>query len=246
MNEKKLVVITGASSGFGAEMAKLFAAKGYPMLLLARRIDKIKELISEEKMENVMARSVDVCDYKTFESAIQEAENVYGKTDLLINNAGVMLLGNVIDQDPKEWQTMVNVNVMGVLNGIQIVLNDMVTRNDGTIINISSIAGRKTFGNHAAYCATKFGVHALTETIREEVSSANVRVLTIAPGAAETELLSHTTSNEIIDGYNEWKETMGGKSMNPVHVAETALFMHKMPQSVSIREVVLAPTKQDS
>ncbi len=245
MNEKKLVVITGASSGFGAEMAKVFAKAGHPMLLLARRIERLEALITEEKLENTIARKVDVCDQESFASAIKEAEAIYGKTDLLINNAGVMLLGDVRTQNASEWQTMINVNVMGVLNGIQIVLEDMVNRNGGTIINVSSIAGRKSFANHAAYCATKFGVHALSETIREEVSASNVRVLTIAPGAAETELLSHTTSAEIVDGYNQWKETMGGKSLDPSEVAKTTLFMYQMPQSVSIREVLIAPTKQD-
>lgn len=243
---KNLVVITGASSGFGKEMALLFSKAGYPTLLLARRVELINEYIEAEGLENAIAAKADVTDYDGFKAAIEDAEQKFGKTDLLINNAGMMLLGNIMDQNPNEWQTMINVNLMGVLNGMQIVLNQMVERNGGTIINISSIAGRKTFGNHAAYCATKFGVHALTETVREEVSGSNVRVLTIAPGAAETELLSHTTSTEIKDGYNAWKETMGGLSMNPKQVANTALFMYEMPQEVSVREVLLAPTMQDS
>ena len=243
---KKLVVITGASSGFGKEMVRLFSKEGHPVLLLARRVELLETQVKEENLQNVLCEKVDVTDYAQFKAAIEKAENLYGKTDLLVNNAGQMLLGSITDQDPKEWQAMLNLNVMGVLNGMQIVINAMLERNEGTIINISSIAGRKTFGNHAAYCATKFGVHALTETIREEVSHSNVRCLVIAPGASETALLSHTTSTEIIDGYNEWKKTMGGKSMDPVHVAESALFMYDMPQEVSVREIVIAPTKQDS
>jgi len=239
---KKLVVITGASSGFGLEMAKLFSSAGYPTLLLARRI----ELIEEQKFPNSMARKVNVTDQESFASAIKDAESKFGDVDLLINNAGIMLLGDISNQSPIEWQNMLNVNIMGVLNGVQIVLNKMKENKTGTIINVSSVAGRKTFASHAAYCATKFGVHALTETIRQEVSALNVRVLTIAPGAAETELLSHTTSNEIIDGYLEWKETMGGKSMEPVEVANCALFMYQMPQEVSVREIVIAPTLQDA
>jgi len=243
---KKLVVITGASSGFGKEMVKLFSRAGHPVLLLARRVELLEQLVADEKLENVLCEKVDVTEYDQFKAAIEKAEKLYGKTDLLVNNAGMMLLGSITDQDPKEWQAMLNLNVMGVLNGMQIVINDMLARNEGTIINISSLAGRKTFGNHAAYCATKYGVHALTETIREEVSHSNVRCLVIAPGAAETALLSHTTSAEIRDGYNAWKETMGGTSMNPVHVAESALFMYNMPQEVSVREIVIAATKQDT
>ena len=141
---------------------------------------------------------------------------------------------------------MLNVNVQGVLNGTKIVLADTMARNEGSIINVSSIAGKKTFGNHAAYSATKYGVHALTETIREEVSATNVRVMLVAPGAAETELLQHTTDNDIKEGYNEWKETMGGISLDPKHVANSVKFMYDLPQEVSIRELVIAATKQGS
>ncbi|MFV0288860.1 MAG: SDR family oxidoreductase [Mycoplasmatales bacterium] len=243
---KKLIVITGASSGFGMEMAKLFAAQGHPLLLLARRVELIEQMIKEENLKNALAAQVDVTDYSTFQAAITKAQTLYGPVDLLINNAGVMLLGSITNQNPQEWQTMLDVNVKGVLNGMQIVINDMLKNNTGTIINVSSIAGRKTFQNHAAYCATKYGVHALTETIREEVSAHNVRVLTIAPGAAETELLEHTTSQQIKADYYAWKDSMGGKSMDALHVAQSALFMYQMPQDVSIREIVLAHTKQDS
>lgn len=239
---KRLVVITGASSGFGREMAHIFNKAGYPLLLLSRRL----ELMEAYKLPNTLCRKVDVTDYKAFEKAIREAEEIYGKTDLLINNAGQMLLGNVIHQNIEEWQRMLKINVEGTLNGIKIVLENMITERRGSIINISSIAGFKAFPNHAAYCATKYGVHGLTETIRGEVASKNVRVMLISPGAAETELLSHTTNNAIKAGYNEWKKEMGGTTMDPKHVAETALFMYQMPQSVTIREVALAATTQEA
>lgn len=239
---KKLIVITGASSGFGKEMAYTFSEAGYPLLLIGRRI----EIMEEYHLPNTMVRKVDVTNYEEFEKAVREAEEVYGKTDLLVNNAGVMLLGNLWKQDPKEWQKMLDVNVMGVLNGTKIVLDDMMARNCGTILNISSIAGIKTFGNHAAYCASKYGVSALSETLREEVSDKNVRIMTVEPGAAETELLSHTTDKDIVNGYNEWKESMGGKSMDPKHIASSVKFMYEMPQEVNIRELVIAATKQNA
>lgn len=238
----KLIVITGASSGFGKEMAFLFNKAGYHLLLLGRR----KEIMDGYNLSNTLVRQVDVTDYQQFEAAVREAEELYGPTDLLINNAGVMLLGNIWDQDFSEWKKMLDVNVNGVLNGTQIVLKDMMARQTGTIINVSSIAGRKTFGNHAVYSASKYGVHALSETVREEVSGKNVRVMVVAPGAAETELLGHTTSDEIKEGYNEWKATMGEASMSPVHVAESVKFMYEMPQEVNIRELVIAATKQNS
>lgn len=242
--EKSLVVITGASSGFGAEIAKLFNQAGFPLLLLGRRVEKIKAL--PLNFDKVMIEAVDVTDYSAFEASIKQAEAVYGPTDLLVNNAGVMLLGNVLTQSPTEWQTMLNTNVMGVLNGMQIVLKKMTERKHGTIINISSLAGKKTFTNHAAYVASKFGVHGLSETIREEVSGSNVRVSLVAPGAAETELLTHVTDQSALTDYEAWKDSMGGVTLDPIHVAETVKFIYDMPQAVNIREIDIAATVQDA
>lgn len=193
-----------------------------------------------------MIEKVDVTDQKAFEASIKKAEVVYGPVDLLVNNAGVMLLGNVLTQDPTEWQTMLNTNVMGVLNGMQIVLPSMTERRHGTIINMSSLAGKKTLTNHAAYVASKFGVHGLSETIREEVSGSNVRVSLVAPGAAETELLTHVTDQGALTDYQAWKESMGGITLDPVHVAETVKFIYDMPQEVTIREIDIAATAQDN
>jgi len=236
---KNLVVITGASSGIGEELAKQISAQGHPLLLLARRIEKLEAL----DLPNTMCAKVDVTDKETFQSAINLAIDKYGPVDLLVNNAGVMLLGQVDNQISSEWQSMFDVNVMGLLNGMQTVLSSMKTRNTGTIINISSIAGRKTFGNHAAYCGTKFAVHAISENVREEVADSNVRVITIAPGAVETELLSHTTSEDIKSGYESWKDDMGG-ALAPIDVSNAILFAYNQPQNVCIREIVLAATKQ--
>ncbi len=239
---KKLVVITGASSGFGKALALELNKAGYPLLLLARRV----ELLEELNLENTMCAKVDVTDYAAFEAAIRAAESKYGKTDLLVNNAGVMLLGNLENQDRNEWQTMVDVNVMGVMNGMQIVTNDMKERQSGTIINIASIAGVKPFANHAAYCATKYGVVGLSEVARGELSSYNVRVMRICPGAVDTELLSHTTSDSIKEGYNEWKVSTGVGSISAEDVAKTIKFAYELPQGVNLREIQIADTKQDA
>jgi len=236
---KKLIVITGASSGIGEAIAKHFSNLGHPLLLIARRLEKLKAL----NLPNTLCEQVDITNKATFEAAIEKAQSLYGPVDCLVNNAGVMLLGQVSEQNPSEWQTMFDVNVIGLLNGMQTVLAPMIKANTGTIINISSIAGRKTFGDHAAYCGTKFAVHAISENIREEVANSNVRVITIAPGAVETELLSHTTSDQIIAGYESWKESMGGV-ISPDDIANTVTFAYNQPQNVCIREIVVAATKQ--
>ncbi|MCT4543199.1 MAG: SDR family oxidoreductase [Vallitalea sp.] len=239
---KKLVVITGASSGFGMELAKEFSKDGYPLLLLARRVERMEAL----NLPNTICKKVDVTDKSSFELAVREAEEKYGKTDLLVNNAGIMLLGNLATQDSKEWQKMLNVNVMGVMNGMQIVMDDMKERQTGTIINLSSIAGLKPFPNHAAYCASKYGVTGLTEVARQELSSSNVRVLSICPGAVSTELLGHTTDENIKKGYNEWKESVGAVNITANDVAKTIKFAYELPQGVSLRQIVITDTKQDA
>jgi NADP-dependent 3-hydroxy acid dehydrogenase YdfG len=236
---KKLIVITGASSGIGKSTAKHFSDLGHPLLLVARRVEQLLAL----GLPNTLCEQVDVTDKKSIDCAIEKAERLYGPVDCLVNNAGVMLLGQIEDQLSTEWKTMFDVNVVGLLNGMQSVILPMKNRNTGTIINISSIAGRKTFENHAAYCGTKFAVHAISENVREEIANSNVRVITIAPGAVETELLSHTTSNEIKEGYEAWKESMGGV-LSADDIARTIVFSYNQPQNICIREIVVAATKQ--
>lgn len=237
---KPLIVITGASSGIGAATAKQFSDQGHPLLLLARRVERLEAL----NLPNALCEKVDITDYDQLKQAIEKAEQQFGPADCIVNNAGVMLLGLVENQDPVEFKTMYDVNVLGVLNGMRILLVPMIKRQSGTIINISSVAGRKTFANHAAYCGTKFAVHAITENTREEVAPHNVRCITIAPGAVETELLSHTTSDEIKAGYEDWKTEIGG-ALLPEDIAQSVVFAYQQPQRVCIREIVIAATKQE-
>lgn len=237
---KKLVVITGASSGIGMEFAKRFSRGGHPVLMPARRQDVMEEL----HLPNCLCRGVDVTDLTAMEGAIREAEAIYGKTDLLINCAGLMLLGHPDRQDFEEWSRMIDVNVKSVLAGTKVVLADMMARNEGTIINISSIAGRKTFDNHSVYCGTKYAVHAITESMRKEVAGSNVRMIVIAPGVVETPLLSHTSDQAIKDNYELWKQSIDG-GLEPAQIADCAWFAYQMPQSVCVREIVIAKTKQE-
>ncbi|WP_260637647.1 SDR family oxidoreductase [Streptomyces angustmyceticus] len=238
---KPLIVITGASSGIGAATARLLSAQGHPLLLLARRLEKLEELALPE----TLCRKVDVTDRDALQAAVREAEERFGPADAIINNAGAMLLSRLADQDADEWDRMIDLNIKGVLYGIRAVLPGMLTRGTGTIINVSSIAGRKTFPNHTAYVGTKFAVHAMSENLREEVASSGVRVVTIAPGAVETELLSHTSDEQIKQDYEEWKESAGG-ALDPQSVADAIAYAYGQPQNVTIREIVLAATGQES
>eukprot|EP01132_Coremiostelium_polycephalum_P009394 gene9394-11539_t len=237
---KPLVVITGGSSGIGTATAKLLSSLGHPLLLLARRLENMEKL----GLPNTICRSVDITNRDAFVSAVREAEASYGPVDCIINNAGVMLLGGMTNQNPEEWDTMINVNIKGLLNGVHAVASGMKDRQKGTIINVSSIAGRKSFPNHVAYVGTKFAVHGLSENLREELSPYGVRVITIAPGATETELLSHTTDEAIKVGYGEWKKSMGGVVLSSEDVANAIRYAYEQPPYVCIREIVLAATRQ--
>lgn len=237
---KKLVVVTGASSGIGSKIAKTMSDNGHPVLLLSRRLDEMEKL----NLPNSLCKSVDVTDLEGMKNAISCAEKKFGKVDLLVNCAGIMLLGYPDTQDYSEWDRMIDVNIKGILTGTSIVLKDMKERGEGTIVNISSIAGRKTFNEHSVYCGTKFAVHAITENIRKEVSGSNVRMITIAPGVVETPLLSHTTNSEIIDGYNEWKKVIEA-GLEPQKIADCVAFAYNQPQDVCIREIVIAKTRQE-
>jgi len=239
---KPLIIITGASSGIGEAAARMLSAAGHPLLLLARRIDRLEAL----GLPNALCRGVDITDRGALLAAVSEAETQFGPADGLINNAGVMLLGEMSTQDPAQWEQMLDVNVKGLLNGIHAVVSGMIERKHGTIINVSSVAGRKSFLNHVAYVGTKFAVHGISENLREELSPHNVRVITIAPGAVETDLLSHTTNEAIKTGYQAWKQDMGGTVLSADDVASAIRYVYEQPQNVCIREIVLAATRQQA
>ncbi|MEY4476245.1 MAG: hypothetical protein RL248_2012 [Pseudomonadota bacterium] len=239
--KNKLVVITGASSGFGAEVANQLSNKGYSTALLARRVDRLTAM----NLNNSMAFEVDVTCREQVFNAIRQAEDKFGDVDCIINNAGVMLLGELDGQDHNEWNRMIDTNIKGVINGMQAVLPGMKKRQTGTIINISSLAGQKSYQYHAAYCATKFAVHGLSESVRWEVAPDNIRVITISPGAAETELITHIGDEAVKNDYINWKESIGGV-ISAKDVADTIVFAYELPQSVCIRDLQVAPTKQQN
>jgi len=239
-SDKKLVIVTGATSGIGLQVAKDFSAKGHPLLLIGRRL----ELMSGLNLPNCLCEKCDVTDLAAFQAAVAKAEEKFGPAHCLVNNAGMMLLGEVVSQDPDEWTKMIQVNIVGVLNGIKCVQKGMKERRDGHIFNISSIAGIKHFPNHTVYCATKFAVHAITEGVRQESCADGVRVTVISPGAVETELLSHTTSDDIKAGYGDWKKSMEDGVLMPEDVSNAIQYAYSQPRRCNVREIQLHPLGQ--
>ncbi len=234
-----LTVITGASSGIGEASARTFSAAGFPLLLLARRLERMEAL----NLPNTLCRAVDVRDRAATAGAIGEAQARFGPVDCVINNAGVAHLANVLEQDPLEWDDMIAVNATGVMNVLHAVMKGMAARRHGTIINMSSIAGRKVYPDQTVYGGTKFFVHAISESIRGKLAPYDVRVIVISPGIVETEVLDHVTDPKTLRTYQENKLRIGG-GISADHVAASMLFAYQLPQNVLIQEICISPTRQ--
>ena len=191
----KAVAITGASSGIGEATALTLAQAGASVALGARRKDRIDELAAriEDEGGTAVALEVDVSDEEAARGFIAGAHERLGRLDTLVNNAGVMLLGPVEQADSDDWRTMVNVNLLGLLYCTHAALPIMLGQESGDIVNISSVAGRFARAGNAVYAATKFGVGAFSEGLRNEVTERGVRVTLIEPGFVDTELQSHNT-----------------------------------------------------
>lgn len=237
---KPLVVVTGASSGIGEATARAFAKAGYPLLLLARRVERMEAM----GLPDTMVRGVDVRDRDAIVTAVTEAEAVYGPTDCLFNNAGIARLGDVTKQDPAEWDESIAINVNGVMNAVHAVMPGMIARRGGTIVNMSSIAGRKVYSDHTIYCGTKYFVHGMSDSLRAHLAPYDVRVIVISPGVVETEVLDHVTDADTLAGYRANKLRIGG-GISADHVADSILFAYGMPQNVLIQEICITPTRQE-
>jgi NADP-dependent 3-hydroxy acid dehydrogenase YdfG len=237
---RPLVAITGASSGIGEATARAFSKAGYPLLLMARRTDRMEAL----NLPNTLCRQVDVRDRAAITAAVRDAEALHGPVDCLFNNAGIARFGDTSKQPPEDWDEMIAINANGVMNGVHVVMTGMMERRRGTIVNMSSIAGRKVYPDHAVYCGTKFFVHAVSESLRGQLAPYDVRVIVISPGIIETEVLQHVKDETTLGNYRANKARIGG-GISATHVADMILFAYQMPQNVLIQEMVVTPTRQE-
>jgi NADP-dependent 3-hydroxy acid dehydrogenase YdfG len=214
---KPLVAITGASSGIGEATARAFSAQGHPLLLMARRLDRMAAL----GLPNTMCRCVDVRDRGAIAQAVKDAEAEYGPVDCLFNNAGVARLGDIGEQNPEEWDESIDINIKGVMNALHPFINSM-----------------------KVYCGSKYFVHAISESLRGYLAPHDVRVIVISPGIIETEVLDHVTDPNTLKAYKDNKVRIGG-GISADHVANMILFAYQMPQNVLIQEMVVTPTRQE-
>ncbi|CAH2401766.1 SDR family oxidoreductase [Mesorhizobium escarrei] len=239
MAGKQLVAVTGASSGIGEAVAKAFSRAGHPVLMMARRLERMEAL----NLPDSMARQVDVRDRAAIAAAVREAEAEYGPVDMLFANAGIARLADIGRQPPEEWDEMIDINTKGVLNSVHAVMSGMMERRHGTLFMMSSIAGRKIYPDHTVYCGTKFFVHAVSESLRDYLSDYDVRVVVLSPGVIETEVLSGVLDPQTLANYKANKLRIGG-GIGPEHVADLMLHTYQMPQNALVQEIVITPTRQ--
>ncbi|MGB3537398.1 MAG: SDR family oxidoreductase [Mesorhizobium sp.] len=239
MAGKPLVAVTGASSGIGEAVAKAFSAAGHPVLMMARRLDRMEAL----DLPDSMARKVDVRDRAAIAAAVKEAEEKYGPVDMMFANAGIARLADIGRQPPEEWDEMIDINTKGMLNTVHAVMAGMMERRQGTLFMMSSIAGRKVYPDHTVYCGTKFFVHAISESLRDYLSDYDVRVVVLSPGVIETEVLNAVLDPKTLASYKANKVKMGG-GIGPEHVANLMLHAYQMPQNALVQEIVITPTRQ--
>ncbi|MFZ0076807.1 SDR family oxidoreductase [Exiguobacterium sp. RIT452] len=241
MVENKVVIITGASSGIGEATAKLLAKQGARLVLAARREDRLQTL--QKEIEELGGKAVyqvtDVTDSAQVEELAKLAQDTFGSVDVLVNNAGLMPLSKLNKNKQDEWNTMVDVNIKGVLYGIGAVLPYMRKQQRGHIINISSIAGHDVMPSSAVYSGTKFAVRAITEGLRKEESvENNIRATIISPGAVDTELKDHITDEEIKQGIGDLK------AMDADAIARAIAYAVNEPDDVAVNEILIRPTAQ--
>ncbi len=239
----KVVAVTGASSGIGEATALACSRSGASVALAARRVDRIDELARQISSEGGRAIAVptDVGREDQAGAFIERCNAELGRIDVLINNAGVMLLGPVENAPTEEWRRMIEANVFGVLYCTHAALPLMRAQGSGHIVNVSSVAGRFARPGSAVYNLTKFGVGAFSEALRQEVVPAGIRVTLIEPGAVATELVERNRPEvqQMIAGV-----LAGAQSLEASDIADGILYAIGAPENVAVNELLIRPAGQ--
>lgn len=240
----KVAVITGASSGIGEATAEALAAEGASVVVAARREDRLSDLVERINGNGGKAVSVecDVTDEEATHALIQGAKDELGSVDILVNNAGVMLLSKIEKGLSDQWRQMFDVNVLGLLYATDAAIAVMKEQQSGHIVNISSVAGRKSGPLRGAYSGTKFAVNAISEALRQELMEDNIRITIIEPGAVATELTDHITDEEAKEGVSGMIAAM--EPLQAEDIANAIAYVATQPERVSINEVLIRPTHQ--
>ncbi|WP_404467221.1 SDR family oxidoreductase [Planococcus rifietoensis] len=245
MTQKNTAIITGASSGIGQATAKELAAKGYHVMLAARREERLVELKKEIEAEGGSAdyKVTDVTSVDEMKSLAQATLEKTGRIDVLVNNAGLMPLSYMNKLKIDEWDKMVDVNIKGVLYGIAAVLPIMEEQKSGHILNISSVAGHQVMKGSAVYSGTKYAVRAISDGLRQEIDpSHEIRVTIVSPGAVATELTDTITDDDVLDSFKSMSESM--EPLQAEDIANAIGYAVEQPSHVDVNEILIRPRQQ--
>jgi NADP-dependent 3-hydroxy acid dehydrogenase YdfG len=247
--EGTVALVTGASSGIGEATALALAEDGASVVLAARRRDRLEQLAERiDDPDKVLVLEVDVTDEAQVNEMVAQSVDRFGRLDTLVNNAGVMLLGPIHGAPTDEWRRMVNLNLLGLLYCTHAALPHLLEaaeskpRQVADVVNVSSVAGRVARLNSGVYNATKFGVGAFSESLRQEVTTRHVRVTIVEPGATSTELAGHNRP-EILEGM---RQTFGDmERLTAEDIAQAVRYAVTQPRRVAVNEILVRPTEQE-
>lgn len=237
----RVALVTGASSGIGEATARLLAGSGWKVAAVARRRDRLEALARAAADGAIAVEAQDVSTDAGARGAVALATRAFGRLDALVNNAGVMLLAPVEEADPADLRRMVELNLLGLMLVTRAAIPHLVAA-QGDVVNVSSVAGRVARAGVGGYDATKFGVGAFSEALRQEMSPKRVRVTVVEPGYVDTELADHITHEASRRATRERLATT-----RPLHaddVARAILFALSQPPHVSVNELLMRPTDQ--
>lgn len=244
--QQKWALITGPTSGIGRAVALQLAKKGFHLLCVARRSDRLEALAKEVQAMGVSAESVvqDITDFAGLEKKLKSHEGILEKLDVLVNNSGLALGVDKLQEGSfRDWDKMIDVNLKALLHTSRLVLPYMVKKNRGHIVNLGSVAGRWVYPGGAVYCATKHAVRAISEGLRMDLLGKNIRVTNIEPGMVETEFSLVRFDGDENKAKNVYK---GFKPLSAEDIAETVVWAIDRPEHVNIQELVIFPTNQAS
>lgn len=241
----KVAIVTGASAGIGEATAIALAAEGAKVALVARRGDRLAALAQRIATAGGEALPIvaDITDDTQIPTLVDKTKTTWGQIDILINNAGIALLGEIAKSDPADWRRMIDLNLLALMNLTHAVLPTLQAQGAGHIVNISSVAGRTVRVGIGGYNVSKWGVNAFSEVLRQEVSAQNIRVTVIEPGMVKTEI-----SNNISDPIAKQRSEERWQSITPLEsedIAAAIVYAVTQPPRVNVNEILIRPTTQN-